>query len=126
MDSKKTLITAGIVGVGGVALAYLGHNYLVEKEDKTEMDKAANTVSSKGGFMNFLWGSDDDDEKTYEFKEMQTVKENVKIGISGVATDEREEGKAIKENVTDAISAFSGFFRSSEEEKNDNTKNDEQ
>ena len=61
MDNKKTLITAGIVGVGGVALAYLGHSYLVEKEeDKTEMDKAANTVKSEGGFMKFLWGSDDE------------------------------------------------------------------
>ena len=126
MDSKKTLITAGIVGVGGVALAYLGHSYLVEKEDKTEMDKAANTVSSRGGFMNFLWGSDDDEKNPESEEEMQTVKENLKIGISGVATDEEEEGIAIKKNVKNTISAFSGFFRSSEEEKNNNTKNDEQ
>ena len=125
MDNKKTLITASIVGVGGVALAYLGHSYLVEKEeDKTEMDKAANTVNSGGGFMNFLWGPDDD--KKSESVEMQTVKENVKIGVSGIATDEEEEGEAIRENVSNAISAFSGFFRSSEKDNNTNNNNDEQ
>ena len=58
---------------------------------------------------------------------MQTVKENVKIGVSGVATDEEEEGEAIRDNVTNAISAFSGFFRSSEDDNNNNNnENDNQ
>ena len=65
MDNKKTLITAGIVGVGGVALAYLGHSYLVEKEEsKTKMEKAADTVGTGRGFMSFLWGQDS--EKSME------------------------------------------------------------
>ena len=115
MDNKKTLITAGIVGVGSVALAYLGHSYLVEKEEsKTEMEKAADTVGTGKGFMSFLWGQDS--EKSMESVEMQPVKKNEKIGISGVVTDEVAEGEAIKENVSNAISAFSGFFRSTDGE----------
>ena len=31
MDNKQTLMTAGIVGVGSVALAYLGHSYLTKE-----------------------------------------------------------------------------------------------
>ena len=125
MDGKKTLITAGIVGVSGVALAYLGHSYLVEKdESKTKMEEAADTVGSGGGFMKFLWGSDN--EQKTEPIEMQNVKKNVKIGVSGIATDEVEEGEAIKENVSKAISAFSGFFRSKEDSNNDNNNTKEE
>ena len=124
MDNKKTLITASIVGVGGVALAYLGHSYLVEKdESKTKMEEAADTVGSGGGFMSFLWGPDN--EKKTEPIEMQNVKKNVKIGVSGIATDEVEEGEAIKENVSKAISAFSGFFRSTEESNDNNSTKEE-
>ena len=51
MDNKKSLMTAGIVGVGGVALAYLGHSYLTKKEEpETDMDKAADTVEKSSFF----------------------------------------------------------------------------
>ena len=44
MDNKQTLMTAGIVGVGSVALAYLGHSYLTKEKPVTEMDKAADAA----------------------------------------------------------------------------------
>ena len=54
MDNKQTLMTAGIVGVGSVALAYLGHSYLTKEKPVTEMDKAAD-AAEKGGFFDFMF-----------------------------------------------------------------------
>jgi len=108
MDNKQTLMTAGIVGVGSVALAYLGHSYLTKEKPVTEMDKAAD-AAEKGGFFDFMFGGDSphnskDDETT-------TPKKNVKISVDGVAMDPVVEGEAIKETVGKAIGSFSGFFR---------------
>jgi hypothetical protein len=114
MDNKQTLMTAGIVGVGSVALAYLGHNYLTKKEQPvTAMDKAADTVD-KSSFFDFMFGDSSNNSKDVA---TTTVKENVKISVDGVATDPITEGEAIKETVGKAIGSFSGFFRQ------DNTEN---
>tara|TARA_Y100000992_G_scaffold296967_1_gene259907 strand:+ start:712 stop:1083 length:372 start_codon:yes stop_codon:yes gene_type:complete len=116
MDNKKSLMTAGIVGVGGVALAYLGHSYLTKKEEpETDMDKAADTVE-KSSFFDFIFSSSDkknDDIVTPK----EHAKENLKIGVSGVATDPVVEGEAIKAAVGKTIGTFGGFFRSSEPTK---------
>ena len=97
MDNKQTLMTAGFVGVGSVALAYFGHSYLTKKDKPvTEMDKASDTVDkSLAGSMTAVILS----------------KENVKIEINRFSTDPVTEGKAIKETVGKAIGSFSGFFR---------------
>jgi len=116
MDNKQTLMTAGIVGVGSVALAYLGHSYLTKKEEPvTDMDKAADTVD-KSSFFDFMFGDSPNNGKDIA---TATVKENVKISVSGVATDPVAEGEAIKETVGKAIGSFSGFFRQN------NAKNEE-
>ena len=64
MDNKKTLITAGIVGVGSVALAYLGHSYLVEKEESQMLRyknfgrKSLTELVQKLGELNLKFGMD--------------------------------------------------------------------
>ena len=108
MDNKKNLMTAGIVGVGGVALAYLGHSYLTKKEEpETEMDKAAETVE-KASFFNFLYSSDKKDKS--EETDKNSVNENMKISVDGVASNPVVEGEAIKAVVGNTIGTFSGFF----------------
>ena len=114
MDNKQTLMTAGIVGVGSVALAFLGHSYLTKKEQPvTDMDKAAD-AAEKGSFFDFMFG-----DSSANSKDVVTTapKENVKISVSGVATDPVAEGEAIKETVGKAIGSFSGFFRQNNTEK---------
>jgi hypothetical protein len=112
MDNKKNLMTAGIVGVGGVALAYLGHSYLTKKEEpETEMDKAAETVE-KTSFLNFLFSSDKKDKS--EETDKDCVKENMKISVDGIASNPVVEGEAIKAVVGNTIGTFSGFFRQNE------------
>jgi len=114
MDNKQTLMTAGIVGVGSVALAYLGHSYLTKETPKTEMDKAADAVENKS-FFNFMFG-----ESSANDKDVETTppKENVKITVvDGVAADPVAEGEAIKATVGKAIGSFSGFFRQNKNEK---------
>lgn len=112
MDNKKNLMTAGIVGVGGVALAYLGHSYLTKKEEpETEMDKAAETVE-KASFFNFLYSSDKKDKS--EETDKNSVNENMKISVDGVASNPVVEGEAIKAVVGNTIGTFSGFFRQNE------------
>tara|TARA_A200000159_G_C7311617_1_gene334881 strand:- start:644 stop:1018 length:375 start_codon:yes stop_codon:yes gene_type:complete len=112
MDNKKNLMTAGIVGVGGVALAYLGHSYLTKKEEpETEMDKAAETVE-KASFFNFLFSSDKKDKS--EETDKNSVNENMKISVDGVASNPVVEGEAIKAVVGNTIGTFSGFFRQNE------------
>ena len=107
-------MTAGIVGVGSVALAFLGHSYLTKKEQPvTDMDKAAD-AAEKGSFFDFMFG-----DSSANSKDVVTTapKENVKISVSGVATDPVAEGEAIKETVGKAIGSFSGFFRQNNTEK---------
>ncbi len=108
MDNKQTLMTAGFVGVGSVALAYFGHSYLTKKDKPvTEMDKASDTVD-KSSFFDFVFGDSSNDIKDVTTAD---VKENVKIEINRFSTDPVTEGKAIKETVGKAIGSFSGFFR---------------
>ena len=114
MDNKQTLMTAGIVGVGSVALAYLGHSYLTKEKPVTEMDKAAD-AAEKGGFFDFMFGGDSLDNSKDD--ETTTPKENVKISVDGVACDPVVEGEAIKATVGKAIGSFSGFFRQNETKK---------
>ena len=114
MDNKQTLMTAGIVGVGSVALAYLGHSYLTKEKPVTEMDKAAD-AAEKGGFFDFMFGGDSLDNSKDD--ETTTPKENVKISVDGVACDPVVEGEAIKATVGKAIGSFSGFFRQNETNK---------
>ena len=114
MDNKQTLMTAGIVGVGSVALAYLGHSYLTKEKPVTEMDKAAD-AAEKGGFFDFMFGGDSPDNSKDD--ETTTPKKNVKISVDGVACDPVAEGEAIKETVGKAIGSFSGFFRQNKNEK---------
>ena len=60
MDNKQAILTAAGVGVGGVVLAYLGHSYLIKKEEATtDMDKAAEKTS-RGSF--FDWFTSDSNE----------------------------------------------------------------
>tara|TARA_Y100000817_G_C16653480_1_gene453924 strand:- start:165 stop:641 length:477 start_codon:yes stop_codon:yes gene_type:complete len=62
MDNQKTLLTASVVGIGGVALAFLGHNYLMNNGTlDTSEDKAASEVENKG-FFHFLFNNDNDAE----------------------------------------------------------------
>ena len=115
MDNKQTLMTAGIVGVGSVALAYLGHSYLTKEKPVTEMDKAADAVEKKS-FFNFMFGGDSSNNSKND--ETTTPKENIKITVvDGVASDPVAEGEAIKATVGKAIGSFSGFFRQNNTEK---------
>jgi hypothetical protein len=111
MENNKTLFTAVGVSIGGVALAYLGHNYLVKKDDeKTEMDVVA-TKTEGSGFMKFIFGSTDDEEAKLNSTELREIKHNIKVGVTGVTSDEVAEGDTIKNNVTAALNTFNGFFR---------------
>ena len=112
MDNKQTLMTAGIVGVGSVALAYFGHSYLTKKNDTvTEMDNAADTVD-KSSFFDFVFGDSSNDKKDVTTDvTTNDVKKNVKIELNRFSTDPVAEGEAIKKTVGQAIGSFSGFFR---------------
>ena len=95
MDNKQTLMTAGFVGVGSVALAYFGHSYLTKKDKPvTEMDKASDTVD-KSSFFDFVFGDSSNDIK--DVTDVTTdVKENVKIEINRFSTDPVTEGKLLR------------------------------
>jgi len=112
MDNKQTLMTAGIVGVGSVALAYFGHSYLTNKDKPvTEMDKAVDTVD-KSSFFDFIFGDSSNDKKDVTTDvTTNDVKKNVKIELNRFSTDPVVEGEAIKATVGKAIGSFSGFFR---------------
>jgi hypothetical protein len=114
MENNKTLFTAVGVSIGGVALAYLGHNYLVKNDDaKTEMDVVANKTEGSG-FMKFIFGPADEEEAKLNSTELQEIKHNIKVGVTGVTSDEVVEGDTIKNNVTAALNTFNGFFRQEE------------
>ena len=112
MDNKQTLMTAGFVGVGSVALAYFGHSYLTNKDKPvTEMEKASDTVD-KSSFFDFIFGDSSNDEKDVTTDvTTNDVKKNVKIELDRFSTDPVVEGEAIKATVGKAIGSFSGFFR---------------
>ena len=110
-------MTAGIVGVGSVALAYFGHSYLTNKDKPvTEMDKASDTVD-KSSFFDFIFGDSSDDKKDVTTDVKKNVKIDVNkfssdpIDVNRFSTDPVAEGEAIKKTVGQAIGSFSGFFR---------------
>ena len=107
MDNKQTLMTAGFVGVGSVALAYFGHSYLTNKDKPvTEMDKASDTVD-KSSFFDFIFGDSSNDEKDVTTDvTTNDVKKNVKIELNRISTDPVVEGEAIKATVGKAIGSF--------------------
>ena len=126
MDNKQTLMTAGFVGVGSVALAYFGHSYLTNKDKpETEMEKASDTVD-KSSFFDFIFGDSSNDEKDVTTDvTTNDVKKNVKIELDRFSTNPVVEGEAIKATVGKAIGSFSGFFRQDDDktEKVDTEKN---
>ena len=127
MDNKQTLMTAGFVGVGSVALAYFGHSYLTNKDKPvTEMEKASDTVD-KSSFFDFIFGDSSNDKTDVTTNDVTTndVKKNVKIELNRFSTDPVVEGEAIKATVGKAIGSFSGFFRQDDDktEKVDTEKN---
>ena len=109
MDNQKKFLTAGAVGIGGVALAYLSHNYLfgseaLVKEGESEIDAAAEKVNN-GNFLSFLFSSDSN---------KNAVEKNVEGNTEGVKQDnvvvEQATDNSIKSSVEKTVSAFGGFF----------------
>ena len=108
MDNQKKFLTAGAVGIGGVALAYLSHNYLfgseAVKEGESEMDAAAEKVNN-GSFLSFLFSSDDSNKSDAE----KSVEDNTEVKQDNDAV-ELKNIDSVKSNVEKTVSAFGGFF----------------
>lgn len=131
MDNQKTLLTASVVGIGGVALAFLGHNYLMNNNTlDTSEDKAASEVENKG-FFHFLFNNDNDAETVSNdagsTNDAPVANDNVKTGndaqnikLNVVETVQSPEfaTDAVKKNVDNTLRAFSGFFRQEESTPN--------
>ena len=108
MDNQKKFLTAGAVGIGGVALAYLSHNYLfgseAVKEGESEMDAAAEKVNN-GSFLSFLFSSDDSNKSDAE----KSVEDNTEVKQDNVVV-EKATDNSVKSSVEKTVSAFGGFF----------------
>ena len=108
MDNQKKFLTAGAVGIGGVALAYLSHNYLfgseAVKEGESEMDAAAEKVNN-GSFLSFLFSSDDSNKSDAE----KSVEDNTEVKQDNVVVEQATDN-SVKSSVEKTVSAFGGFF----------------
>lgn len=131
MDNQKTLLTASVVGIGGVALAFLGHNYLMNNGAlDTSEDKAASEVENKG-FFHFLFNNDNDAETVSndagstndapvanDNVKTDNDAQNIKLNVVETAQSPEFATDAVKKNVDNTLRAFSGFFRQEESTPN--------
>ena len=108
MDNQKKFLTAGAVGIGGVALAYLSHNYLfgseAVKEGESGMDAAAEKVNN-GSFLSFIFSSDDSNKSDAE----KSVEDNTEVKQDNVVVEQATDN-SVKSSVEKTVSAFGGFF----------------